>query len=192
MPIRLRPLNAAGGVAVGALTFATLGTGLAGAQTTEQIEISPSGGPPGTPIAVSGSGCTGIVEVLLANGDTLDDDEVLDVTGDWTASVEVPDEDELHGMQLTITAECLGVGPEYGAAFFEVDPDDTPSTTEPPSTTPTTGPPAPGGPGAPGGPSRPSTPAQPGGSTTTTTTRRDAPAPMPPATPVRGEPSYTG
>jgi hypothetical protein len=197
MPIRLRPSSAVGGVAAGAFALASFGTGLAGAQTgEEEISITPSSGPPGTAISVTGSGCTGeVTALLLQDQTTIDSDTLLDVDGDWEASLTVPADEELRGWQLDVTASCIGLDPpDYGSATFVVD-SGTPPTTDP--TTPPTSPPTTQGPSAPpdgppvGAPGGDATVTTASPATATTVASRGSRS-MPAARPVAGQPNYTG
>lgn len=203
MSLRQWPRRTAGGAAVGALTLAALGAGLAGAQTPEPISVDPGGGPPGTGLTVSGGGCTGIVNLVLLHGDdTLDlGDAVPGVDGDWSGGLVVPEDEGLRGETLSVTADCIGVGPDegYASGSFTVDPAEEPPPTEPPPTQPPpTEPPPTSRPGAPGGgqsPGVPESPAVPSDGVTTTTTASSGtptPPPMPPATPVAAQPAQVG
>jgi len=201
MSLRLRPNRAAGGVAAGALTLAALGTSLAGAQTPEPISTSPAGGPPGTAIAVSGGGCTGVVNLVLLHGDdTLDlGDAAVDGDGGWSGELNVPEDETLRGETLSITADCIGVGPDggYASGSFAVDPGDEPPPEEPPpGEPPVDEPPTDGGlsPGSPAVPGQAPADVVAGasGDAVTASASADLPAPMPPATPVVAQPPHVG
>ncbi|MGH9229441.1 MAG: hypothetical protein ACRD07_12095 [Acidimicrobiales bacterium] len=145
----------------------------AGAQEFLPIEISPTSGPPGTQIAISGDGCIaadtpGFIGVFLFFEEEEEPVLVFGVEvaddGSWSAGILSEDTDPL-GL-YDVTATCF-VGPEseeviaeYDFATFELTAPPSPPSTAPPATpTPT---PAPVAPQA------------------------------PPATPVTADPTFTG
>jgi cell division septation protein DedD len=197
MSFQLRRGGVIGGASVGALALVTVGAGLAGAQATGSISVSPGTGAPGTTISVSGDGCHGTSVALLLVGDGTVDDGSASPDGDgaWSGTLVADEELVDPGDTLTITANCLGGDVNYESGTFQVtgtSPTTTlPSTTTtsttttaPPATTTTTEP----GPGDPD-------PTEPPPASTTTQPAPPAPAPVPapaPAAPVEDQPDYAG
>lgn len=187
----LRRAGAVGAVVIGVLTAVALGSATAGAQAAS-LSISPSSGPPGTDIGVSGTGCTPtdpegtvLVTAALTGGDTHDTAQATpDAEGAWSTSLHVLD-DATDGSQLTITALCEGGDVAYNSATFTVvsTTTTTTTTTTAPSTT-TTAPSTPG-PGRSGTPPA-GAPASPGPQSGLSVTL------MPPAAPVVAEPNFSG
>jgi hypothetical protein len=194
MSFQLRRGGVLGGASVGALAVVALGAGMAGAQEVLPIGVSPSSGPAGTAITVTGSGCEGdSVVLLLLDGSTTLDDETTEpgADGSWSGTLLVDDGVE-GGSTLSITADCLGGEVEYSDGSFSVSgvsPTTLPTTTTttttvPPATTTTTV--------APGGPD-PTTPGPDPTDPPSPTTTAPAPTPAPPpAAPVEGPPDYAG
>lgn len=133
----------------------------------EQVEVSPTSGPPGTVIAISGENCistaTGspaaIVDIELV-GDSAEafvSVAHFDVhEGAWSAQLTVPAQADPDDV-FTLTAACKALGPEddhipvfdYQPVEFDVTAAPTPSpSTTPPTTTPPTAAPTPTAPPA--------------------------------------------
>jgi hypothetical protein len=202
MSFQLRRGGVIGGASVGALALVTIGAGLAGAQVTNPIFVSPGTGAPGTQITVSGEHCDGTAVSLLLTGDggTVDTDQAT-VGSDhsWSGSLTADEELVDPGQTLTITATCLGGSMIYQSGSFVVagvppttTSTSTTSTSTTTSTTSTTAPPSPTttrpGPGGPD-PTAPPTPTTTAPAPPTTA----APVPTPgPAEPVDDEPDYAG
>lgn len=159
-----------------------------GEETLPAPSLSPSEGPPGTEIAVSGTDCfeAHVVQVKLKlGGSKLDFDEpAVNEDGTWTGYLVVPDDDSLIGQQLTVNARC---NPVYDPAVFNVTPR-PPGPTQPTVTQPTT-PPTPPPPPAP----QPTAPAPtPVGAQQPAQPSAPQPTPAPAATPVTGQPELAG
>ncbi|HEY8543428.1 MAG TPA: hypothetical protein VIL36_00205 [Acidimicrobiales bacterium] len=166
-----------------------VGMAAAPAAAGDGFTVSPTSGPPGTVITVSGTGCfqdgypDRSVTVVFTDGSsgatafTEPDD-----SGAWSTQLTVPDTADPDAT-YEVTASCWGsilgdnghVIIDYGPVAFDVTGGGTPPTTAPPTTQPPTTPEEPEEPG-------PSTPEEP---------EAEVPTPAP-ATPVVDTPNYTG
>jgi len=196
MSFQLRRGGVVGGASLGVVAVVAASAALASAQVPGlPLTIAPGSGPRQPSISVSGDGCLGqeVALRLLEGSDTLDLTSAPRGTeGDWTGTLAVPDDDDLFGAQLTITADCLGGDADYEPGSFSVDdptpPTTTTSTTSTTSTTTsTTTSPTTTAPQSPGPSPTPSPTPTPPATTPPVTT-----PPPPPADPVAAEPDFAG
>jgi hypothetical protein len=156
---------AAVAVACAAAGALALSVAPAGAQDpgSPALTVSPTSGPAGTVIAVSGGGCTETIQVYLAIGTSFPSSpaDVAATTGteasgagDWQTSIAVPAGLDPAGT-YSVTARCyISAGEQsqtkftYGIVPFDVTGDSTTPSTVPPTVPPT----VPGDPGDPGDP----------------------------------------
>lgn len=117
-----KKLAAMGAIVVAAIC--TTGQG-AGADTSDSVWRTPSSGPPGTIVTVSGADCPGgAVEAGLVDAESgvglVDGSAQASSYGDWIIQLEVPDGVSL-GQTLLVRAECLMDGaPTYVDREFVV------------------------------------------------------------------------
>jgi hypothetical protein len=145
MNIRRAVIAAAGGIAATAL----LGTIPVGAQEGDPLPISvtPSSGPAGTVVTVSGDGCIGEAgpgDILVALFDSTSDEPIDAFSGDvaedgaWTFQLEFEATDPPGVYEFSAlcfaSPESEDVIAAYGFASFEL----TAPATEPPAAEPTT------------------------------------------------------
>lgn len=153
--MRTKQIAALAGVGIAALAV-LIGTPVGAEEdplTDEPMTISPTSGPPGTAIMVSGASCintgyTHEVRVTLRNdaGLAVDSAQALPAPeGSWSTRLEVP-ADVDPSVDLEVSAYCgkryvTGVMAVYRPAMFDVTA--TPATTAPPTPTTTPGTPTP-------------------------------------------------
>jgi hypothetical protein len=165
MTIRRAALAASTGLALAAALFAAP----AGAQEAEflPLDITPTSGPAGTAITVSGDDCApeqefnAFVQVYFANETDVLDAVETEIGGDgsWSTQISVPDGTDPAGT-YAVFATCFvdnGEDVEVNAEYEEVAFDVTGDVVVPPTLEPT-----------------------------------PAPAPAAPAAPVPGNPTFTG
>ena len=186
----MRYTHVAGVAGAALLASVALAGGNAGAQEIplSPLDVSPTSGPAGTTITVSGGSCAttdeglepvAVAFVFLWDGE-LNDEDILngelatpEADGSWTTSFTFPDGHDPEATYL-VSGFCVGEAADpannvlladYDAYDFDLT---GPPPTEPPVVTPPDLPPA--------APVEPS----------------DSPAPAPVATPVPGDPNVTG